>query len=680
MNRLTRCTCFIFLLVIPLITKAQDEYEYEKIETLIESVVDNLGEEIDATMILQDLQEFYENPVNINSAGSATLGRLHILDDIQIQKLLDYRDKYGPVYSIYELNTVEGISEELLKKLKPFIRFGQEGKDPVTVKKILNYGRHELMLRALGTVQKPAGYKKRDDGTTPFAGNRARYYARYSFKYNDNLSAGITAEKDPGEEFFCGSNRSGFDFYSGHISMKISSFISNITIGDFIARSGQGLVLWQGFATGKSLSVLNTSKVNHGSRPFTSTDENRFFRGIATTLNRGNGQLTIFYSRKGVDANLVFPDSSEVYFTSLQSSGYHRTVNEIADKKSVTDINTGVTGSLYAGNLRLGMTFLFRKFDIPYMPSDQLYTRYRFRGNTNHAGGIDYLYNRGKFRFFGEAAVSKSKGKAFLQGLISRLHDQLQFSLLFRHFDKNYHSMWASAFSESGSVANESGLYLGMSLLPLKYITLSAYTDFSKSDWINYTTTSPSTGFDFQIQSDFRLSEKIQLYLRYKNKKKDKKFSQADRYVNNPEKYSKSRLHFQYNPLKGLTLKTRVEHVLYKRNDNEKGWMVFQDLQLSPGKLPVTTSLRFAWFDTESYNTRIYAYENDLLYTFSIPAYFDKGFRTYLNLKCKINANLEFWIKLGHTHLKNADTISSGHNEIEGNKKSEVKFQLRLKI
>jgi hypothetical protein len=165
-----------------------------------------------------------------------------LLDDIQIQKLLDYLQEFGPAFSVYELNTIDGFTPELLMKMEPFIWFGPVGERTAVGARNAKYGRHELMARTLGTVQKPRGYVASDDGTTPYEGNRVRYYTRYRFQSGDNISAGITAEKDPGEAFFSGSNRQGFDFYSGHLSLKISPVVENITVGDFVVRSGQGLV------------------------------------------------------------------------------------------------------------------------------------------------------------------------------------------------------------------------------------------------------------------------------------------------------------------------------------------------------------------------------------------------------------------------------------------------------
>jgi hypothetical protein len=364
----------------------------------------------------------------------------------------------------------------------------------------------------------------------------------------------------------------------------------------------------------------------------------------------------------------------------LQTSGYHRTQSEIADKNSVNDLNAGAIASWQFQNLKIGATFLYRQFNIPFIRSDQLYNRFRFSGKENLVAGADYLFSKGKYQLFGEAAISKSEGKAFLQGATAHLHDRIQFSALFRHFDKNYHALWANPFSEGSSAANETGMYFGTRILPVKFVTLSAYSDVYRSDWINFTTAGPSNGWDVFAQADFHPSRNVQFYLRYKNEEKEQKFRVNEKYEDLPEQFRKSRVHFQYNPSEIFTLKTRLEHVFYKGLETENGWMVFQDVQYSPVKIPLNLAARLAYFNTESYNSRIYAYENDLLYTFAVLAFFGKGFRGYLNLKYKISEKAEIWFKLANTFQSGAESVSSGYNEIAGNQKTEVKFQLRLKM
>ncbi len=650
------------------------------IESIVEGHLSNLKPGTDVGLIIEDLEELAENPININSTNETQLSRLYILNDIQINNLLNYLKQFGQAYSIFELNTIDGFSPDLLTKMEPFIWFGQAEQQHRNFSDALKYGRHQLLIRGLGTVQKAIGYQEKEDGTIPYEGNQFRYYTRYRFEARDKLSVGFTAEKDPGEAFFRGSNKNGFDFYSGHLSIKINSNIEQITVGDFIVRSGQGLVLWQEYSMGKSVDVLNISKTNRGVRPFTSVEENMFFRGIATSLRFGNARISLFYSQKNVDGNVITGDTINPFFTSLQTSGYHRTENEIADKNAVQDRNAGGIFTWSFNFLKIGTTISYQHFDMPFIRSSQLYNQYRFSGTENLTGGVDYLFSKGKYQLFGEAAISKSKGKAVIQGAVARLNDQLSFSMLFRHFDKNYHAYWSNTFTEGSAVNNETGIFFGTKILPVRFVTLSAYSDFYNSKWINYSTAGPTKGWDIFTQANFIFSRNFEFYIRYKNEEKEKKFRENERYVNLPERLQKLRFHIQYKPSETITLKTRFEHAFYKGVDKENGFVIFQDIQFAPEKIPLNISARVAWFNTDSYKSRIYAYENDLLYTFSIPAYYGIGFRTSLNLKFKINEKLDFWFKVANTAWSDRETISSGNNKILGNNKTELKFQLRLKI
>ena len=671
----------IFLPVLLAWNSFSQETDPERnIEAILESIIGNLDEESGASLIIEDLESLAENPLNLNSASASELSKLHLLNDIQIQNLINYREQFGAVYSVYELNSVEGFFPDLLLKMEPFIWFGPVEEEPQRFSETLKSGQHQLLLRTLGTAQKPEGYKERDDGTIPYEGNRFRYYSRYRFEADDNLSVGFTAEKDPGEAFFKGSNNHGFDFYSGHVNAKFNSVIENITVGDFLVRSGQGLVLWQGFSMSKSVNSLDIFKTNQGVRPFTSTDENKFFRGVSTSLKFGDANVTLFYSNKNDDANIIFSDSTATQFSSLQTSGYHRTENEIADEKSIKHTNYGVVANWQFNCLKLGGTFVYQQFGLPFVRSGQLYNKFLFSGTENYTAGLDYLFGKGKYQLFGETAFSKSKGKAFLQGAVAHLNDRVNFSLLFRHFDKDYHALWANPFAEGSSANNETGLYFGTRILPVKYVTLSAYADFYHSEWVNYTTAGPASGWEVFAQADFRFSEKMQFYLRYKNQEKEQKVTVSELYRNVPGQTRKIRLHFQYNPGELWGFKTRFENSFFEGIEKENGFLVFQDVQFSPVSVPLNLSARLAWFSTDGYNSRIYMYENDLLYTFSVPAFYGKGFRCYLNLKCPVSGKIDCWFKIGHTLYNGRETISSGYNEIPGNQKTELKFQVRLKI
>lgn len=681
MNRITwHIIIIIIFQFIVLNVRAQNNPPEKLIESILESHLDNIEEGADVALVIEDLEFFLEHPLNINATDANELSRLFLLNEIQIRQLLEYIRQYGPAYSIYELKTIESFTPELLQELQYFIVFGPKEQPKQSVKEQLKYANNQLLLRTLGNVQKARGYKEREDGKTPYEGNRFRYYARYNFRISNTFSAGVTAEKDPGEAFFSGSNKTGFDYYSGHLSFKLNTTFETINLGDFIVRSGQGLVLWQGYTTAKSENVLGINKTGQGVRAYTSVDENFYFRGAAGTVKLGNSRISLFYSHKNADGNLVYEDSVATHFTSLQSSGYHRTANEISDKKAIKFINTGGMYSLHYRHLKLGATLVHQSFNKPFIRSKQLHNLFRFSGTSNYTAGIDYLFSKKNYTFFGEAAISKSKGKALTQGAVVHINDQLGFSALFRHFDKDYHAFWANTMAEGSNISNESGLYFGVRFIPAQFISLSAYSDVYQSEWINYTTAAPARSWDIFTQADFHINKKISGYLRFKNEEKDQKIKEGNRYVNRPERIQKMRLHIQFQASESILLKTRAEHVYYKSKESENGFLLFQDIQFKPEHFPLNLAARVAWFHTQSYNSRIYAYENDILYAFSIPAYFGKGLRSYMNLKYQFSEKITGWIKVANTHWTDREIISSGYNQIQGSHKSEVKLQLRLKF
>ncbi|MNY46687.1 hypothetical protein D3C86_1818900 [compost metagenome] len=87
-------------------------------------------------------------------------------------------------------------------------------------------------------------------------------------------------------------------------------------------------------------------------------------------------------------------------------------------------------------------------------------------------------------------------------------------------------------------------------------------------------------------------------------------------------------------------------------------------------------SARAAFFKTDDYDSRQYVYEKDVLYAFSIPAYYNTGTRHFLMLRYAVSKQLKIWLRWSQTRYSDIEMISSGLNEIEGNKRSEAKLQV----
>jgi hypothetical protein len=135
-----------------------------------------------------------------------------------------------------------------------------------------------------------------------------------------------------------------------------------------------------------------------------------------------------------------------------------------------------------------------------------------------------------------------------------------------------------------------------------------------------------------------------------------------------------------YSATMFLKLQSKVQYNGFGVGESNwsNGWAFIQDVELKIKRMQFKT--RVAYFNTETYDSRIYAYENDVLYAVSFPAYYGRGFRYYFLSKVPLGNKLEAWFRVSQTRLNDRDTIGSGYNLIQGNTKTDARVQLKYKI
>lgn len=693
----------IFLILGSLTLHGQEEMDEAAnrqiiIEQLIEVIAESLeeGEELDYITLFEELNYFYDRPLNLNRATEEELRSIYLLTDVQINALQEHQRKYGPLDSIYELQAISGFDLITIYRILPFVTVSEQSTTASTsLKTILSEGKSDLFIRYQQVLEDRRGYSEIDpeelaeNPNSRYKGSPYRFYTRYRFRYRNNLSFGITAEKDPGEEFFRGSQSQGYDFYSAHLYYKDRGFIRTIALGDFQAQFGQGLALWSGLGFGKSSFALNTKKSVSGLRPYSSVDENRFMRGAGITLGKGKFELTGFYSNKKIDANIANPEDTigsteELQITSFQLSGFHRTESELFDKDALQEIHAGGNLSFKADRFKIGMSALHTEYGADVQRNLSFYNQFEFNNNKNFVGSVDYSALVRNVNLFGEVARSESGGMAYLNGALFALNKYFSFILMHRSYDKDFHSVLSNAFAEGSRPANEQGLYMGMEAGLARGWTLTGYFDRFRFPWLRFAVDAPSDGYDGLLQLKYKPSRKSEFYFRFRHREKARNLTASDLVINYPVKEVQQniRLNASYQVSQSVKLKSRVELRNYLREGSptENGFLIYQDVVYKKLSSPWSLSLRYAIFDTDTYNARIYAYESDVLYAFSIPAYSGKGTRFYANLKYHIARGVDVWLRWSQWFYTDRNVISSGLEEIEGNKRSEIKAQLRLRF
>ncbi len=673
-------------------------------------------EDGDLSNLTETWTYYKSHPLNLNRARREELADLILLTDIQINNLLKHREKNGYLISIYELQSIDGFDLATIKKITPFVFVSDNFNSAFfSTKEMFKDGKHEFVTRFQRILEPQAGYTISDSvrnakPNSYYLGDPNRIFARYSFQYNNNVSFVLAGEKDAGEQFGIGGNKvdsiplndgsgknraeykqtKGFDFYSGHIAVRNIKFIKTLVVGDYQATFGQGLTLWQGFAFGKSASPMNVKRYGMGIKPYRSFDENRFFRGVAGTFRLKDFEVTGLASYKKMDANVINADTSNngeidvVGVSSLEMSGLHNTNSLMQDKGVIEQSVFGGNAAYNKRNLHVGATAYYMRLSAELVKAPSLYNQYDFQGKNNFVGGLDYNYIFKNANLFGEFSVSANGGKAFCQGVIVALDPKLTFSAHYRHFEKNFQNLYGNAISENTLPQNEKSLYLGMEAKLFKSLTFSVYLDQYKFDYLKSSASAPSIGRDIFTQLNYTPTKKIDMYFRFRHRTKfvntseDNFYDYLTPFVQYNYRYN---LSTQITP--DIKFKSRVEytHVDKATEPDEDGVAFVQDLIYKKLKFPFTFTLRYAVFDTKSFDSRVYVYENDVLYSYSVPALYNKGQRVYFIVNWDVTRNFEIWVRVASTIYDNQTQQSIGSlNQIDSNHKTELKLQARLKF
>ena len=681
MNALKIVTLSLFLILsATAYSQVNEELKEAQLEKVIETMTDVEEGEIDNSIVLDDLTKISENQLKINTATSEDFEKLNMLDFRQIQNILTYRKQNGFFASQYELATIEGFTPNVIQSVTPFLDFSIPIDSLNFRKKVFN---QRIMTRIKTSFPEAIGFRATSSTKgAAYQGIPLSLYNRYNLEIGNKWEFGIIADHDPGEAFFARSNKSGFDYYSGFLAWKSKNIVRQVTIGDFMLRFGQGLNYWSGSGLGKSGEGIGIMKSGQGIRPYTSTDENRFFRGISATIGSDQLKLMLFYSNKRRDANILTDKvTGESYFTSLQTSGYHRTLSEMEDEKTVNEQVIGGYAELKLRKFRAGALFSWQRFSLPMATGSSLYKSFSFSGTKNCNIGFDYQLALRRVQLFGEAGLSKNREPGVVQGLVWHVHPQVVWAFYYRYFNKGFQTFYGSALAESSGNDNESGIYTGLLLYPFPKLKISGYIDIYHFPWLTYSTMSPSSGSDIVAQVSYAFSRIFSSYLKLKVETKPQKVTGTTGVsINELETITKIRCHNEWAINDRFTMRTRFEYAGYSFNgNNENGYLLYHDFVFSPlDKLKIW--MRLLWFNTEGYNSRIYTYENDLLYSFSIPEFHGRGEKVYVNLKWKTSSHVTTYFKCGYIVHQGASSWGSGNDLTVGNSRMEIRALVCLKF
>ena len=651
-------------------------------EQQLENLTDADQTETEDDSYIMQLQYFKKHPLNLNEAGAGQLKELFFLTDLQIENLLSYRHLLGKFISIYELQAIPALDVGTIKKILQFVTIENSISTVEDLKRRFGRGDHGLLFRFSQVIEKSKGYNETTQGAK-YLGGRQRLFFRYRYQYKNLLQYGVVGDKDAGEQFFSGKQKYGFDFYSLHLFATNLGRIQALALGDFTVNMGQGLIQWQSIAFSKSADVLAVKRQLSILRPYNSSGEFYFNRGAAVTIRVGKIEATGFVSLRKLSANFVADTiNNEEFISSFINSGYHRTQSEIEDRNNLQQFSYGGNISYRQRNWHIGLNGVVYSFSLPVQKRNEPYNLFAISGRDWNNFSIDYSYTYRNLHFFGEVATDRNLSTAILNGLLISVDPHVDLSFMQRAIDKRYQAVYGNAFTENTYPTNENGIYAGISLKPMSGWRLDMYADFYRFPWLKYLVDAPGYGKDFLVQATFAPNKQLMIYSRFRSEAKQHDLPDNTTVTNYlvmiPKQSWRTQISYKINS--AITVRNRIEMLWYDKDekDFETGFLSFFDLLYKPLLKSYSGNIRLEYFETGGYNSRIYTYENDVLYSFSIPALYDKGYRYYINLNFDVKRNFSVWLRWAQTVYKNKLNVGSSLDEIAGNCKSEIKIQTML--
>lgn len=465
----------------------------------------------------------------------------------------------------------------------------------------------------------------------------------------------------------------GYDHYAFYVLARKLGRIRTLALGQYKARFGLGLVMNAGFGMGKTTSMVLASPQNSITAN-ASRSEAAYLQGVASTIEiYKNITTTAFASYRKIDATLN--DDSTI--KTILKTGYHRTETEIKKRHNASQTVAGMNVNVKHNGISVGATAVYTAFSKDLKPDkSQVFRLYSPNGNNFWNVSIDYAYIHPRISVKGETATGNSHALATINTISLKASRTLTLTAIQRFYSYKYYSLFSRSFSDGGHVQNESGIYIGATWTPLYRLRIMAYSDYAYHPMAVYRAFKASRSIDNLIQTTLSFSP-VDITLRYRFRLKQENGADASSPLLDKTEH-RGRFQLNYKQ-KSFTMRTQYDMAYTTKTSQSIGWMVSQSAGYKYKEI-LECNAGVGYFRTQDYDSRIYTYERGMLYDFSFPMFYGEGIRFFLHLSTKPTKNLQLICKVGTTKYFDRDKISSGYQEINDSKKTDMEIQAKWKF
>ena len=587
--------------------------------------------EVDYEQLQTDLYTLHESPIDLNNTSDEELTQLYFLSPQQIDAILAYAYRH-PFESLYELRLIPELADYEIRDLLPFVYINRAALNSETIntdalyaKEIFAKAHHELLTRI--DARNIEAYEGTDPIYTQF---------RYRFDFRRRVTFGVQLRRPAG----------GFarDLqYGAYLQLNdITPHLHTLVAGNFQASFGQGLVLAPVFHSGKSMYVTSVGQQREGLRYYSSVD-GEGLHGAGATLRWKWDKTT------RLDVSVLYS------MRRANDSTWHHLL--------------GANLTLRHKKLQVELTAIENLWSDSIHPyTNAKYNRHYFRGHNQAVIGASFRYNHGWFDMFGEVATAQNHQITNDQSPITKSHwgfgtiigsrfyptNGISLLALYRYYSPYFDNALGYAFSETSRLGDENGGYLGFDITRLRNWRFIGYGDIFYFSGYKYGLgdATRTLGYDAMAEIQYSWSKhpsfqggdggRLSLRLRARQKG-DATYSTRAQFDWAQGSWSlRTTAEANIIPSKLSTLNSQLTY----------GYTIFQDISYS---LPLREGrglglrLRLQGFDAREWANRIYTYEHDVLYAYSIPAVYGLGGRAYLCLRWQIIPQLALYFRASET-------------------------------
>ena len=587
--------------------------------------------EVDYEQLQTDLYALHESPIDLNNTSDEELTQLYFLSPQQIDAILAYAYRH-PFESLYELRLIPELADYEIRDLLPFVYINRAALNSETIntdalyaKEIFAKAHHELLTRI--DARNIEAYEGTDPIYTQF---------RYRFDFRRRVTFGVQLRRPAG----------GFarDLqYGAYLQLNdITPHLHTLVAGNFQASFGQGLVLAPVFHSGKSMYVTSVGQQREGLRYYSSVD-GEGLHGAGATLRWEWNKTT----RLDVSALYSMRRAND-------STWHHLLGTNLTLRHKKLQVELTAIENLWSDSIH------------PY--TNAKYNRHYFRGRNQAVIGASFRYNHGWFDMFGEIATAQNHQITNDQSPITKSHwgfgtiigsrfyptNGISLLALYRYYSPYFDNALGYAFSETSRLGDENGGYLGFDITRLHNWRFIGYGDIFYFSGYKYGLgdATRTLGYDAMAEIQYSWSKhpsfqggdggRLSLRLRARQKG-DATYSTRAQFDWAQGSWSlRTTAEANIIPSKLSTLNSQLTY----------GFTIFQDISYS---LPLREGrglglrLRLQGFDAREWANRIYTYEHDVLYAYSIPAVYGLGGRAYLCLRWQIIPQLALYFRASET-------------------------------